>query len=111
MVSVEAGHYYQGRLGQLFYARLREAGLLPTDTAGYEDDALFVRGVGFTDLVKRPTARAQELPPEEYEHGRAALVEKLTAAGAPLVIFTYKKVVARFKTLSGTSGPHSRSHR
>lgn len=31
--------------------------------------------------------------------------------GAPLVIFTYKKVVARFKTLSGTSGPHSRSHR
>ncbi len=28
-VSVEAGHYYQGRLGQVFFARLREAGVLP----------------------------------------------------------------------------------
>jgi len=27
--SVRAGHYYQGRLGQGFYERLRKAGLLP----------------------------------------------------------------------------------
>lgn len=28
-VSVERGHYYQGRLGQRFYGRLRRVGLLP----------------------------------------------------------------------------------
>lgn len=90
-VSVRVGHYYQGRLGKLFYSRLREVGLLPADADRYEDDALFAEGVGFTDIVKRPTARAKELRPDEYEHGRAALVEKLEAVGAPLVIFTYKK--------------------
>jgi hypothetical protein len=32
--SVTRGHYYQGRLGQLFYQRLRRAGFFPTLTAG-----------------------------------------------------------------------------
>ena len=90
-VSVELGHYYQGRLGQLFFRRLRRVGLLPQSATGYEDDALFAVGVGFTDLVKRATARAHELRPQEYAHGRGELVRKLTRARAPLVIFTYKK--------------------
>lgn len=30
--SVTAGHYFQGRQGQRFYARLRRAGLLPSTT-------------------------------------------------------------------------------
>lgn len=104
MVSVEAGHYDQGRLGQVFYARLREVGLVPTDAAGYEDDALFARGVGFTDVVKRLTARAQDLRPEEFEHGRVQLVEKLAAAGASLVIFTYKKTAEVLFGRFGGSG-------
>jgi TDG/mug DNA glycosylase family protein len=90
-VSVAAGHYYQGRLGQLFFSRLRRVGLLPPDASGYEDDALFAEGVGFTDIVKRPTARARELHAHEFAHGRAELVRKLRAVDAPLVIFTYKK--------------------
>ena len=90
-VSVEVGHYYQGRLGQLFFRRLRHVGLLPQDATGYEDDALFAEGVGFTDLVKRATARAHELRPQEYVHGRGELVRKLTQARPALVIFTYKK--------------------
>lgn len=90
-VSVDAGHYYQGRLGQVFLARLRRVGLLPATAAGYEDDALFAAGVGFTDVVKRATARARELRPEEYEHGSAELLKKLAAARAPLVIFTFKR--------------------
>src|SRR5258706_15405434 len=31
-VSVEAGHYFQGRLGQLFWRRLITAEILPADT-------------------------------------------------------------------------------
>jgi TDG/mug DNA glycosylase family protein len=90
-VSVQAGHYYQGRLGRLFLRRLREVGLLSRDAPGYEDDVLFSAGVGFTDLVKRATARAGELRPDELAHGRARLLTKLEEVDAPLVIFTYKK--------------------
>lgn len=90
-VSVEAGHYYQGRLGRLFLRRLRAVGLLRQDAPGYEDDVLFADGVGFTDLVKRATARAQELRPDEFVHGRALLLRKLKEADPPLAIFTYKR--------------------
>src|ERR1044072_4023160 len=50
-VSVAAGHYYQGRLGQLFFQRLRRVGLLK-ESEDFEDDAAFAADVGFTDIVK-----------------------------------------------------------
>src|SRR5207237_1110520 len=70
--SVTAGHYYQGQLGQQFYRRLRSAGLLPNEP-GWEDDLAFANGVGFTDIVKRPTARANEIRPEEFAYGKPLL--------------------------------------
>ena len=91
-VSVEAGHYYQGTLGKLLWRRLRTAGLLPVDARpGREDDAAFAARIGFTDIVKRPSARAHELSAGEFAHGREALEGKLAEAAPELVIFTYKK--------------------
>jgi double-stranded uracil-DNA glycosylase len=90
-VSVEAGHYYQGRLGQAFFARLRNAGVLPARVESYEDDVAFAAGIGFTDIVKRPTRSAKEIRREEFEHGRGLLSEKLAEHGPELVIFTFKK--------------------
>jgi double-stranded uracil-DNA glycosylase len=55
--SVAAGHYYQGALGQKFFARLRRIGVVPAKTR-WEDDAAFAVGIGFTDIVKRPTRAA-----------------------------------------------------
>jgi TDG/mug DNA glycosylase family protein len=89
--SVAIGHYYQGRLGQRFFGRLRQAGLLPAGVDGWEDDAAFELGVGFTDVVKRPTAMASEVTYDELRYGRGRLMVKLEDAGAPLVIFTFKK--------------------
>jgi double-stranded uracil-DNA glycosylase len=89
--SVEAGHYYQGRLGQQFFGRLRSAGVLPSETSGWEDDEAVADGVGFTDLVKRPTPSAAEVLAAELVHGRALLIDKLERAGSPLLIFTFKK--------------------
>jgi TDG/mug DNA glycosylase family protein len=88
--SVTRGHYYQGRLGQLFYERLRRAGILP-DARGWEDDLAFEGGLGFTDIVKRPTARASEVRTEEFAHGREALRTKIDAVSPKLLIFTFKK--------------------
>jgi hypothetical protein len=59
-VSVEAGHYHQGRLGRMFWARLIRAHILPTETAiEAADDALLAAGHGITDLLSgRPHATA-----------------------------------------------------
>src|SRR4051794_40840432 len=67
LTSVAAGHYYQGQLGQAFFGRLRRADLLPR-VAGWEDDSAFGGGIGFTDIVKRPTRSAAEISPEELDY-------------------------------------------
>ena len=90
-VSVAAGHYYQGQVGQRFFGRLRGAGILPDRHDGFEDDAAFANGIGFTDIIKRPTARAKGLPVAEYDHGRDLLRRKLERYRPGLVIFTFKK--------------------
>ncbi len=98
--SVAAGHYYQGPLGQKLFGRLGDAGALPSG-AGYEDDLAFASGIGFTDIVKRPTSSAGELGAKEYRYGRDLLLEKLARHSPRLVIFTFKKtaevLLGRFK--------------
>ena len=89
-VSVAAGHYYQGKIGQRFYARLAQAGVIDLAAAGSADDAAYAAGIGFTDVVKRPTSRAHGLRPGELQHGRALLDEKLAALHVPRVLFTFK---------------------
>src|SRR3954467_11984622 len=57
-ISVEAGHYFQGRLGPTFWRRLTRPGTLPADTdIDTADDALMATGHGVTDLHKRPSPR------------------------------------------------------
>lgn len=90
-VSVAAGHYYQGRIGRRFWQRLQQAGAIEATRSGREDDAAFLAGIGFTDIVKRPTARADAISAAEFEHGRELLVEKLRRHRSALLIFTFKK--------------------
>src|SRR5439155_21366909 len=88
---VAAGHYYQGRLGRRFFERLRSVGVIPEEP-GWADDAAFASGVGFTDLVKRPTASSRAPSRSELEHGKALLHEKLERVRPAHVIFTFKEV-------------------
>jgi TDG/mug DNA glycosylase family protein len=87
--SVAAGHYFQGRLGQQFYERMRTAGVL-TRESGWEDDVAFAQGIGFTDIVKRPTVKASDVRPEEFAFGKPLLRRKLADVCPDLVIFTFK---------------------
>ncbi|MFN8122257.1 MAG: mismatch-specific DNA-glycosylase [Thermoleophilia bacterium] len=109
--SVAAGHYYQGILGRRFWARLRTAGVLGDAAPGLEDDALLAAGIGFTDVVKRPTARADGLGAAELRHGAALLRERLLEHRPGLVLFTYRRAAdALLGARSGTgllprSGP------
>lgn len=90
-VSVAAGHYYQGQIGRRFWQRLQRASVIETTEAGREDDAAFLAGIGFTDIVKRPTARADAISAAEFEQGRELLEEKLRKHRPALLIFTFKK--------------------
>ena len=106
-VSVRAGHYYQGRLGQAFFARLQTAGVLPRGRGGWQDDEAFAAGVGFTDIVKRPTASAKELTAADYAHGQRLLEAKLDRYRPQLVIFTFKATARKvFGDFAGNGFVH-----
>jgi TDG/mug DNA glycosylase family protein len=100
--SVAVGHYYQGPQGQRFFARLIQATLLQPIRDGFEDDAAVASGIGFTDVVKRPTPRADQVMPDELRHGRELLERKLSSVGRPPLIFSFKAAaVALVGTFDG----------
>jgi TDG/mug DNA glycosylase family protein len=89
-ISVQVGHYYQGTLGKRFFGRLRQAGVLDGSTVEFEDDALVEAGVGFTDIVKRPTPSADLVSAEERRYGTELLARNLTEVRTPALIFPFK---------------------
>ena len=90
-VSVSAGHYHQGRLGQTFWKRLMTAGVIPR-TAAIEaaDDALMAAGHGITDLLKVPTAR-DVATDAELTAGVGPLWQKIAIWRPAAVVFIYKR--------------------
>lgn len=101
--SVEVGHYYQGPAGRRMFGMLRDTGILGSPreehvTGLYDDDLALSQGIGFTDLVKRPTPNARSLEPAELDYGARLLEKKLRSNASPLVIFVFKKTA---RTLFG----------
>ena len=90
-VSVEAGHYHQGRLGRTFWRRLMTAAILPSDTPiETADDALLAAGHGITDLHKAPTAR-DEATDAVLTAGVGPLWQKIALWRPGAVVFIYKR--------------------
>ncbi|HEY5012644.1 MAG TPA: mismatch-specific DNA-glycosylase [Acidimicrobiia bacterium] len=90
------------RPGNRFWPAALAAGLVTRDREPF--DALRTHGVGMTDLVKRATARADELAPTEYRAGAArveALVEWLAPATVCFVGLSGYRVVADRKAAAG----------
>jgi TDG/mug DNA glycosylase family protein len=95
LTSVERGHYYQGRSGQRFLARLRAVGLLPEFDGRWEDDVAFELGIGQTDVVKRPTTKADTISAAEFVYGKRELAKRLEGVHTELVIFTFKEAAKK----------------
>lgn len=84
LYSTEKGHYF-ARPANRFWPAFSRSGLSASARAGLgierllpEHDArLMAYGIGFTDLVKRPSARAAELSRAELEAGADDLKQKL----------------------------------
>lgn len=71
------------RAGNRFWPAALAAGIVTRDRDPRH--ALGTHGVGMTDLVKRTTARAEELSVDEYRHGLSR-IEALAEALAPAVV-------------------------
>lgn len=100
--SVAKGHYYQGPVGQRQMHRLVAGGLLPMPADGrtFEDAAVSV-GIGFTDIVKRPTVGEKDLTRVELAFGMEALSDRLAEREVPTVICVYRQPV---RALLGDEG-------
>lgn len=90
-VSVEAGHYFQGRLGRTFWRRLVTARILPPDTdIDTADDALVAAGHGVTDLLKLPSPR-DEASDAVLRAGVGPLWHKVSVWRPAAVVFVWKR--------------------
>lgn len=91
-VSVQAGHYHQGRLGRMFWARLMRAHILPPNTPiETADDALLAVGHGITDLIKQPTPR-DTASDAQLTAGVGPLWQKVAIWRPAAIVFIYKRV-------------------
>jgi double-stranded uracil-DNA glycosylase len=84
--AARRGHYY-ARPGNLFWRALYEAGLVPERLAPEDDQRLLEFGIGLTDLVKRPTDRAAQVTPLEWQAGRHELLAKVERYRPRIVCF------------------------
>ena len=90
-VSVEAGHYFQGRLGRTFWRRLITAQILPPGTdIDTADDALLAAGHGVTDLLKRPSPR-DDATDAILRAGVGPLWHKVSIWRPAAVVFVWKR--------------------
>jgi TDG/mug DNA glycosylase family protein len=104
LYSVERGFYF-ARPGNRFWPALNASGLMvpPVEPSRDAVEWLFHNHrIGFTDLVKRATARAADLSDEDYQRGARALQKKL-ARYAPAIawfhgVSAYRPFLAHAET-------------
>jgi TDG/mug DNA glycosylase family protein len=88
--SVEAGHYFEGRMGKGLWKRLSDAGLLHVAPGTYADDALLDQGFGVTDLCKVPRPFGDEPTQAEYEEGWERVGALVARLRPRIIVFVYK---------------------
>ncbi|ARZ71400.1 DNA glycosylase [Streptomyces albireticuli] len=77
LMSEATGHHF-ARPGNRFWPVLHLSGFTPRRLAPAEQEELLEYGLGITNVVARPSARADELSREEYREGGVVLTEKVT---------------------------------
>lgn len=76
LVSEATGHHF-ARPGNRFWPALHLSGFTPYQFAPGEQEKLLELGLGITNVVARPSARADELTIDEMREGAGVLAEKV----------------------------------
>lgn len=74
--SVQAGHYFANPRNR-FWPAVSASGLVGRVVGPADDASLMDEGIGFTDVVKRPTPQASGLTAADYRRDAPLLHEKL----------------------------------
>lgn len=102
LTSYQRGFNYAGRNNR-FYRILFESGLTDRLYRPEESPKLLEDyGYGFTNIVTRPTKRADEIQPEEYRKGREILREKLHHYRPKVACYVGKGVYTQFARRKGS---------
>ena len=75
------------RPGNRFWPALHLAGITPRQLQPWEEKELLALGYGITAMVRRATATAQELKPEEYRQGALNLEQTVRTYAPKLICF------------------------
>ena len=78
LVSAETGHHF-ARPGNRFWPALHQSGFTPRQFRPDEQKELLELGLGITNIVDRPSARADELSRADLAAGGENLVNKVLA--------------------------------
>ena len=84
--SVEVGHYFANPRNR-FWGALNLSGLVNRQVGPEDDASLTELGIGFTDVVKRPTRMGSGLKAADFRHWAPVLKEKLLRYQPGIVCF------------------------
>lgn len=86
LYSAQVGHYFASPSNR-FWPAIHRSGLLAWPLDASTDWKALEQGIGFTDIVKRPTRSASELRAEDFRKGAPALKAKLELCQPLIVCF------------------------
>ncbi|KKI88813.1 DNA glycosylase [Bacillus sp. SA1-12] len=95
LVSGKTGHHYANKNNR-FWKILFKAGITDRLYKPEEDASLVKRGIGFTNIVARPTKTANEITREEYKIGREILKRKISEYRPKVAFFVGKGVYLQY---------------
>lgn len=104
LYSAAIGHHF-GRPGNRFWPTLHLAGFTDRLLSPYEEEELLLRGYGITNVVRRASARADELSVEELIAGGKSLQAKARRYRPKMIavlgVTAYRTAFARPKAILG----------
>lgn len=89
--SAETGHHYANPNNR-FWKIIHEAGITERRYRAEEDRDLLPLGIGFTNIVARPTKTAAEITKEEYREGAELLRQRIAKYRPKVVCYVGKGV-------------------
>ncbi|RSK27266.1 G/U mismatch-specific DNA glycosylase [Bacillus sp. HMF5848] len=95
LTSGVVGHNYANPSNR-FWKILKEANITERQLKPEEDITLLKEGIGFTNIVDRPTKTAAELTKQEFIEGRNKLIEKIKLYNPAIVCFVGKGVYVQY---------------
>ncbi|MFS0560034.1 mismatch-specific DNA-glycosylase [Terribacillus sp. 179-K 1B1 HS] len=99
--SAETGHHYANRNNR-FWNILYQAGITERKFEPFEDRDLLQMGIGFTNIVARPTKAAADITKEEYIEGAQLLRDKLQYFRPEVACFVGKGVYQQYSKVKQT---------